>query len=146
MKFSCITEIDAPIEKVAALFDNPDNLKYWQEGYQGTELISGKAGEVGAKSKITLLFRGKHLILIETIQVRDLPHEVKALYEHEHMVNTAANRFYRIDHNRTKHETEVHYTRFIGIMPKLMSLLMPSMFRKQVQLTLDRFKAFAEGS
>ncbi|MCW3124972.1 MAG: Polyketide cyclase / dehydrase and lipid transport [Bacteroidetes bacterium] len=144
MKFTCTTEINAPMDKVVALFDNPDNLRHWQQGYVSTELIRGKTGEVGAQSKITLNFRGRPMILIETLRVRDLPYEIKALYEHEHMINTATHRFYPLDGRHTKYETEVHYTQFIGIMPKLMALLMPGMFRKQTQLTVERFKAFAE--
>ncbi len=69
-----------------------------------------------------------------------------ALYEHKHMVNTMTNRFYSPEQDRTIYEAEIHYTRFIGFIPKLMALLMPGLFMKQMQDTLDRFKSFVEQS
>ncbi len=52
MKFTCAVKINLPVEKVARLFDDKNNLKDWQEGFVSSESISGKPGEVGAKSKI----------------------------------------------------------------------------------------------
>ena len=60
------------------------------------------------------------------------------------MVNTTTNRFTPIGNDKTIYETEVHYTKFIGIVPKVISVVMPGMFRKQVQLTVDNFKKFVE--
>ena len=106
--------------------------------------ISGTPGKPGAKSRI-IYKTGKHVIdLTETIQVKNLPDEMTALYEHEHMVNTMSNRFSSIDKNRTKWVVEIEYTKFIGFIPNLMALLMPGIFKKQVQKWLDQFKAFAE--
>ena len=144
MKFTCSVEINAPIAKVVELFDSVENLKKWQTGLVSYDHLSGKQGEPGAKSKI-VIETGKHRIeLIETILVRNLPHEVTGLYEHEHMVNTMSNRFTPIGENATRYDAEIDYTKFIGFIPKMMALLMPGMFRKQVQKTLDRFKVFVE--
>jgi len=54
------------------------------------------------------------------------------------------NRFYPIGKNRTKYDAEIHYTKFIGFVPKIMALRMPGVFRRQVQQTIDKFKSFAE--
>ncbi len=50
MKYISEIEINQPIEKVIELFDNSDNLIKWMEGLISFELLSGIAGEVGAKS------------------------------------------------------------------------------------------------
>lgn len=144
MKFTCGVDIELSVRKVIEFFDNPANLGKWQKGLVSYEHISGIPGKPGAKSKITIK-TGKHIIeLMETITVKNLPHEMTGLYEHEHMVNTMTNRFLPLGENRTRYEAEIHYTRFIGFIPKMMALLMPGIFRRQVQQTLDRFKVFAE--
>jgi uncharacterized membrane protein len=144
MKFTCTTEIDLPLQKTVSIFNNRDNLGKWQQGLVRDESISGHPGEPGSKSKL-IFNTGKHIIeLTETILLKNLPAEMTGLYEHIHMVNTMSSRFTPIKENKTRYDAEIVYTKFIGFMPKMMALLMPGIFKKQVQKTLDRFKAFAE--
>jgi len=42
------------------------------------------------------------------------------------------------------YKVEIEYTRFNGIMPKIMAFLMPGVFKKQTQKWLDQFKMFTE--
>ena len=144
MKFACTVIIAAPREKVVKLFQDVTTFKEWQEGFVSLEHLSGLAGTIGAKTKI-VYNTGKHVIeLTETITVNYLPNEKSALYEHEHMVNTMKNRFTPLGAGQTRYDAEIEYTQFIGFIPKMMALLMPRVFRKQVQKRLDRFKAFVE--
>ena len=144
MKFTCSAEINLPVKRVSALFNDPNNLERWQEGFISHQHLRGIPGEAGAKSRITILHRNRRMILIETIIFKNLPFELDALYEQEHMVNTLANRFISINENKTQYEAQVEYIKFIGFMPKLMALLMPGMFKRQTQKWVNRFKAFAE--
>ncbi|HMC99120.1 MAG TPA: SRPBCC family protein [Ferruginibacter sp.] len=144
MKFTCSTEINLPINRVTSLFFDPDNLKYWQEGFISYDHIRGIPGEPGAKSKIILEHRNKRMELIETIIFKNLPYEMDALYEHKHMVNTLANRFILIDKNKTRYEAHVEYMKFHGLVPRLMAFFMPLMFKRQTQKWVNRFKEFAE--
>jgi hypothetical protein len=144
MNFECSVDIDVPIDRVVALFNDPKNFKEWQDGFISYETFSGTPRAVGAKSKINF-DNGKHKIeLIETIQVMNLPAEMTALYEHKHMVNTMINRFTELPGQKTRFTTDMGYYKFIGFMPKLMALIMPGMFKKQNQKWLDQFKKFAE--
>ena len=143
-KFTCTVLIDAPREKVVRLFQDVSTFKEWQNGFVSLEHLSGTPGAPGAKSKI-VYDTGKHIIeLTETINVSNLPGEKSALYEHKHMVNTMSNRFVPIGPNQTRYEAEIEYTQFIGFVPKTMALLMPGVFKSQVQKQLDRFKVFVE--
>jgi uncharacterized membrane protein len=146
MKFSCTVEIDLLVEKVTGLFTDADNFRKWQDGFISIEHLSGAAGEPGAKSRLIYKTGRQTIELIETIVTNNLPDEMKGLYEHKHMVNTMTNRFYRLGENKTKYVAEIEYTRFIGFIPVMMALLMPGMFKKQVQKRLAQFKAFAEKS
>ena len=144
MKFTRSVEIGRPIGEVIRLFDNVDNLKEWQDGFVSLDHIGGTPGQPGAKSRI-IYNTGKHVIeLTETIQVKNLPVEMTALYEHKHMVNTMTNRFTPMGENKTKWTVEIEYTKFIGFIPRMMAMLMPGIFKKQVQKWLDQFKVFAE--
>jgi len=140
MNFTCTVDINAPIQEVVALFENPDNLHEWQDGFKSFEHISGKKGEIGAKSKLVY----DKLELIETIIRNKLPEEFKATYEHKHVVNTMSCRFTEIDSSKTRLDQEIHYTEFKGFVIKIMAKLFPSMFKNQVQKWLDQFKAFVE--
>ena len=140
MKFTCHTTINAPLQTVIEMFENPDNLKEWQDGFLRIDPISGTPGEVGSKSKLTY----EKLELIETILRNELPEEFKANYEHKHMINTMSCRFKKIAPNRTIFEQEIQYTKFNGFAIKLMAKLFPGMFKKQVQKWIDQFKVFVE--
>lgn len=148
MKFSCSVEINASLDRVIELFDSSENLKEWQPDFVSFEHISGTPGEVGAKSRIIYLMGPKKEPneLIETITVKNLPHEFSGTYEHKHMKNTMRNLFSKIDYKRTKYVTEVEYTQFNGFFIKIMAWLFPNMFKKQVQLWMNRFKDFVEKS
>lgn len=144
MKFTCTVNIEKPIKTVVRLFDNPENLKEWQDGFISTELISGKQGCKGAKSRIKIK-AGKNIIeLTETILVKNLPQEMTALYEHKQMDNTMTNRFTPVNDSSTRWTAEINYTRLNGIVPRLMASLFPGMFKKQTQKWLENFKQFAE--
>ena len=145
MKFTCFVDIDLPVDRVIELFDNPDNLVEWQDGFVSFEHISGTPGQPGAKSKLTYKMGKRNMDLIETINVRNLPEEFSGTYEGKSMLNTMSNRFSEFNTGVTRYEAEVEYLEFRGFMIKVMAFLMPGMFKKQVQKWMNQFKAFAEG-
>lgn len=145
MKFECHVDIDAPRDKVVKLFDDFDNLKEWQDGYQGYEHMEGTSGQPGAKTRMNYIMRGKPMELIETVEVRNLPHEFHGTYVHKHMTNSMKNFFEEIG-GGTRWRSEIHYTRLNGFMIKAMAFLFPAIFKKQVQKWMDQFKAFVERS
>ncbi|MEP1097367.1 MAG: SRPBCC family protein [Cyclobacteriaceae bacterium] len=144
MKFSGSIDINQPIEKVAAIFADPESLKEYQEGFVKKELISGVTGEDGAVSMMYYK-NGKHEIeLKETITANQLPHSFEAFYHHKHMDNTLKCRFTALADNKTRYESEVEYTRINWLMPRLMAILFPSMYRKPAEKWMKNFKELAE--
>ncbi|MEM7316572.1 MAG: SRPBCC family protein [Planctomycetota bacterium] len=145
MKFSSQMDIKARRDRVVELFRNPDNLAKWQDGFQGIEHVSGQPGETGAQKKMFYSNNGQDLELLETITDNSLPDEFSALYQHVYMENTMTSRFVETDGGKaTRFICEVEYTKFNGIMPRLMAWFFPGMFRKQAQKWFDQFKAYAE--
>ena len=146
MKFTCTVDIDLPRERVIELFDNPDNMKHWQDGFISFEHLSGTPGEVGAKSVVKYEHRGKPFELVETLLVKDFPNEFSGTYEHKKMTNNMQNLFTELENGKTRWTANIEYTEMKGLMLKVFSFFMPSMFKKQVQKWMDQFKVFAENS
>jgi len=144
MKFGGTIIIDQPYEKLAALFADTNNLKEWQDGFQKKELIKGVEGKNGAVSKIYLVQGKRKMELTETIVDNQLPHSFEATYHHIHMDNTLKTSFIPINDTQTEYKTEGEYTRVSWVLPKLMMLLFPSMFKKQAYKWMENFKRFAE--
>ena len=143
MKYSCEIEINLPREKVNSLFDNPDNIYKWMHGLQSAKLISGNAGEAGAKTEMFFKTSKREITMVETITIKNLPDEFTATYEAKGVFNIVKNIFEVIDENTTKYITEQEF-QFKGFM-NLVAFLMPGVFKKESMKYLNDFKKFAEG-
>jgi uncharacterized protein YndB with AHSA1/START domain len=139
-------EINAPRERVVELFLDPNKLKEWQPDLVSFEQIgSGAPREVGAKSKQVHRMGKREFETIETITVHSPPEEFAATYEAEGVWNLISNRFTGTAEDTTRWVLDAHY-KFSSLMMKLMALLLPGMFKKQVLTFMQRFKEFAEKS
>lgn len=144
MKFNGTIDIHQSLEKVAELFANPAYLKEYQEGFEKKELLEGEAGQNGAISKMYYK-NGKHeMVLTETIISNNLPHSFEAIYHHKHMDNSMKCIFTTLENGWTRYETAVEYTRIDWVLPRLIAILFPGMYKKPAQRWLENFKAFAE--
>ncbi len=144
MKFKGSIDIKAPIDKVTAFFADPKYLKEYQEGFIRKELISGTPGTAGAKSKMYYKMGKGEMELTETVTSNELPHRFEGHYHHKHMDNTMVCTFSVLGDNETRYESEIEYTRINWIMPRLMAILFPSMYRKPAQRWMNNFKVFVE--
>ena len=143
-KFSGSVEINASVEKVTAYFINPAYLGEYQDGFVRKELLEGEAGANGAVSKMYYQYNGRDMVLTETITANHLPHSFEAFYHHKHMDNTMKCTFTPLDRNRTRYNYEFEYTRMNWIMPRLIAILFPSVYRKQGEKWMQQFKEFVE--
>lgn len=142
MKYENEVMIRLPLEKVVSLFDSEENLFKWQPDLLSFEHVSGDKGEVGAKAKLKYKMGKREIEMIETITVKNLPHEFSGTYEAKGVWNEVKNYFEKIDDQTTRWRSE-SYFKFKGFM-KIIGFLMPGSFKKQSQKYLDQFKAFAE--
>lgn len=142
MKYACEIEINQPLERVIELFDNVDNMSKWMEGLQSFEHLSGEPGQVGAKSRLRFKMGKREMEMVETVTVRNLPHEFSGTYEANGAFNIVKNKFFPLSNNRTRYVNEQEF-HFKGFM-KIIGFLMPGMFKKQSMKYLTAFKNFAE--
>ncbi|WP_105618670.1 SRPBCC family protein [Vallitalea okinawensis] len=138
--------INKPIDVVTRLFLDPSNLKEYQDGFVKKELKSGLDGEDGCVSTLYYKYGNQDMIMTETVVSNKLPDSYEAFYHHQHMDNTMKCNFTAIDDQSTKYDYEYEYTRINWIIPKLISIFFPSMYRKQGQKWIDQFKEFVEAS
>ena len=142
MKYTLEILIDQPRDKVIELFDNPDNMKHWQQGFVSMTHMSGTPGEPGAKSKLKYKMGKREVEMVETITRRDLPREFTGTYETPTVWNEVSNHFEKVGMKQTKWISHVDF-KFRGFM-KLMAFFMPGAFKKQSFKFMQDFKAFAE--
>jgi hypothetical protein len=144
MKYEGAIDINKPRKTVTELFLDVSHLKEYQDGFIKKELIEGNAGENGAISKMYYKYGSRDMILTETVINNNLPDLFEAQYHHKHMDNTMKCVFTEIAPDKTRYKYEFEYTRINWILPKLMAILFPSMYRKQGEKWMKQFKEFAE--
>ena len=144
MKIKGYIDINQSQSKVSELFADPKYLKEYQDGFVKKILISGKEGEEGAVSNLYYKQGKQEMELTETVTANKLPNSFEASYHHIHMDNTMKCNFVALSDNQTRYEYEFEYTRINWIMPKLMAILFPSMYRKQIEKWMKQFKEFVE--
>lgn len=142
MKYKLEILINLPREEVIKLFDNPENLKYWQSGFISSKHLKGEPGQVGTQSLLRHKMGKREIEMVETITNRNWPDEFSATYETKGVWNGMKNYFSDIDGNKTKWVSEVEF-KFQGFM-KLIAFLLPGSFKKQSYKYMVDFKKFAE--
>lgn len=144
MKIEGFIDIKQTRKKVAELFLDPKNLGKYQDTFLRKEVIEGEEGKEGCISMMYYRFGKKEMELKETITSNKLPDSFEAFYHHKHMDNTMKCTFEALDENHTRYHYEYEYIRINWVMPKLMSILFPGMYRKPAEKWLNQFKEFAE--
>lgn len=146
MKYTLIIEIEAPLETVIALFDDPASWSKWREGYVGHEAMSGTPGEQGSQTKLRNKFGSSEMEIVETVEFKDLPRAMTCTYEAPGKWmgawNRVTNRFSESAASRTRWEFESEF-RCRGFL-RVMSMLVPGMFRHASLKEMTNFKLFAE--
>lgn len=144
MKYFNEVLIKQPRAKVIELFDNPENMKYWQKGLVSFELISGDIGKPRAKSRLKYQIGKRSVEMVETITERNLPEEFRGTYETKGIFNDQKNYFKEAgDQTQWVSEADFQCSGFIKIIAFFFG---KSTFKKQSQVYMDDFKSFAEGS
>ena len=144
MKYTTTIDITLGREQVTSLFVDGDQYPAWQESLVSMERLEGETGQEGTRTKLLHKMGKREVMMTETITRRELPDTFVATYEADGVWNEAHNRFSELEGGHTRWVMDTEF-RCSGIM-WLMTTLMPGMFRKQTQATMEAFKAFAEGT
>lgn len=142
MKYTCEIEISAPRDKVVALFQDPDRIGDWQQGFLSITHVSGTPGQPGNVSRLKYEWGKGDMEMEETIKSNDLPDAFAATYTTPTVWNIVENSFSDTPDGGTHWRIDTEF-RCKGVM-RLMAFFMPGMFRKQTTKMMADFKAFAE--
>ncbi len=147
LQYSEEIEINAHIDTVVILFDNPYNMKEYMHGIESYKLLSGNIREVGAKAEIVATYIEedvvkRRIVMTEEIITNNLPKEKKVTYTSVQVYNIVTNRIVKISDNKTKFINEQVF-QFKGFM-NIMGFFMPSALKDQTRIYLQSFKEFAE--
>lgn len=142
MKYTSSVDINAPLNRVIELFNNPDNLPAWMPELIHSELISGTLGQTGAVGKLTMQDGSKKYEVIETVTMKNLPSIFARTYKMKNILLTIKDSFVSTSGNPTRYisENEVELT---GPM-KLIGPLVQNKFKTQTNNQLQSFKRFVE--
>ncbi len=144
MKYTIEVVINQPREKVIELFDNPDNMKFWQKGFVSFSTFEGAPGIVGAKSHLKYKMGKREIEMVETITHRNLPEEFHSTYETKGVFNIQKN-YFKEEGNKTRWISEADF-QCSGFMKVMAFFMGASTFKKQSSVYMEDFKAFAEGN
>ena len=144
MKYKGSIDIHKPRSVVVKFFADPQYLKEYQDGFQKKELESGEPGKTGAVSKMYYHDGKRAMELTETITNNQLPDLFEATYHHQVMDNTMKCTFKELGENKTRYDYEFEYTRIDWIMPRLVAILFPGMYKKPAEKWMNQFKDFVE--
>lgn len=143
LRYTVQIEVERPLAEVVESFANRANMPFWQEGLLADEPLEGEPGQEGSRARLTFQMGKRQMVMVETIEVRDLPERFHAFYETKGVRNRVAMRFEAAGETRTRLVSDQEFV-FDGLMMRLMGLLFGSMFRKQSMKYMTDFKAFAE--
>ncbi len=135
--------VDIPIHEFVEKMDNVENRTYWQSGLISTEHISGVPGELGSKMKMNFKFGKRKMTILETITKRHLPNQLHATYVTKGMNNIQENYFTRTSNGFTRWLSKNEFSP-LNFKMRLMTMLMPRVFKKQTLKYMQDFKTFAE--
>lgn len=141
MHYSLEIVIDAPRERVVALFTDPAHFSEWQPGLECYELVSGEQAQTGAKAELTTRAGNRITGMTETIESSSLPDELTAIYQTHGVWNRSANTFIAESDTTTRWVSDNEF-RFEGVRKALG--LLESSFKKESRETMELFKAFVE--
>ena len=142
MKYTTEIVVNVPREEFIKKMDDPENMKHWQKGLLGYELLSKNPGQDGAQMSLSYKMGKREMTLVETIIKRNLPDELYMTYDAKGMHNIQKNHFIE-EGDKTRWVSESEF-KFSGFGMKLMGLLMPGAFKKQSLKYMQDFKTFAE--
>ena len=147
IKYTEEIEINANIDTVVDLFDNPYNMMEYMEGMESYKVLSGNIREVGTKAEIVAAYIEedvvkRRIVMIEEIITNNLPDEKKVTYTADGVYNIVTNKLVKVSDNKTKFINEQEFE-FKGYM-KIMGFFMPSAFKQQSRIYLQNFKSFVE--
>ncbi|MGI9235950.1 MAG: SRPBCC family protein [Woeseiaceae bacterium] len=142
MKHKAEIIIDADLDTVWSMFDDPDNMMAWQPTLKSFTHQSGTPGQPDAVSELIYNENGREVIMTETITARREPDFLGGTYESKWANVVIVNHFAKTGDGKTSWTMNAKYG-FKGIM-KIMALFMRKSICARSDTDMNRFKLLVE--
>ena len=144
MKYTLVVTLDKNIDQVLETIVNPENFGKWQKTFVDYEVISGVPGEKGCVTTLNYKSRKTILSMKETLLSIEKPNKYSVTYETDTVWNQVDNRFHKLSEYKTQWTFETHF-KCQGWL-KVMSKVMPFIFKSESRKAIKGFKDFIEAS
>ncbi len=141
MKSVIELEIDAPQEKLAALFADPQQNTKWMNDVERVEPISGQLGMPG--SQYRLVPKKGNMVFVATILSRNLPTESQLILEASNATVSVKGTLVALSSERTRLISEEVFS-FKGLFSRLFGFLAQGAIKNAHRRHMEAFKRFAE--
>jgi hypothetical protein len=147
LKTSCLVrsvvefDIQAPRDKVAALFADPANNPKWMSDLERCEPIAGTPGMPG--STYRMVPKRGDMVFVATVLARNLPQEVKLRLDGKDVVVSITDRFRATSPGVTTILSEEHF-RFKSLFRRVFGFVAQRSIRNAHRRHMESFKRFAE--
>jgi hypothetical protein len=143
MKSTVQVDIDAPQQKVAALFADPSHSAEWMEDLELYEPIDGEPGMPGS---IYRLVQRHGESFLGTVVSRDLPREQQLYLDAPKLAVSIKSRFSELSPGRTRLTSEEDFDFKGGLLARLNGLLSRGAIQRAHQRQMQAFRRYAERS
>ena len=142
MKYELQIDIEASRELVADLYRDVSRMREWQPNLIERKLVSGAPDAKGSKCELEVQMGKRSISMTETVVESNLPESFSVVYEAKGVFNPVDSRFEELSPDRTRwlFQSEFRCKGFIW----LMTVLMPSAFKKESLKHMNSFKSFVE--
>jgi polyketide cyclase/dehydrase/lipid transport protein len=141
MKTKVVLDINAPQEKVAALFADPANNTKWMHDLERYEPLSGEQGMPG--STYRLIPKQGSMVFTATVVSRNLPDDLRLRLAASNVTVDVHATLSTLPDGRTRLVSEEEFT-FKGFWSRLFGLFARRLIRKAHRKHIEAFKRFAE--
>jgi hypothetical protein len=141
MKSVIEIEINAPQDRIVAVFANPEHVTKWMDDVDRYEPISGEPGTPG--SKYRLVPKKGSMIFVATMLPRRQPNELRLELDTSSVTVSVTGIFAALSPSRTRLVSEEVFS-FKGLFNKIFGFLATKAIRRAHRRHMDAFKRFAE--
>jgi hypothetical protein len=145
MKSIVELEIEAPLEKVAALLADPGNMTKWMDDLERVEPVSGEPGMPGSTFRMVGKAGSPQSDFVVTVTARTLPETLGLKLQSPSVDVAVADTFTALSACRTKLVSEEVF-RFHDLFNTVFGFLAQSTIRKHHRRHIECFKRFAEAT
>ncbi|WP_299730652.1 SRPBCC family protein [uncultured Tateyamaria sp.] len=142
MKYVLSGHCNCPPEDFLRFMFDPQHMLKWQKSLISHEVVGGEVPQQGARSAMTHRYGKRVINMTETVEVSDLPNGLTAVYEAPSAWNRVRYEFSRDRSGGTEWRLESEF-RCTGVL-RIMTILMPGMFRRTTAKEMEALKAYAE--